>query len=221
MTTHIFKTNIFTAISLALLLTACQSTKTAPVDLGVGTQDGVQTDVAQGTIENGTIASAAPAASIVDTVTEPGRITDVELRAYCPKVDLREGTAFYRTYEKGGKETADDSKVIYQAALAETSRDCKYANGTLTMTVAVAGRVVPGPKGKAGTITMPIRVAVTRGEEVLYSKLSQQQVQIAESGATQFVFSDTEVSFPQPTSRNITVFVGYDEGPPAKTTAKK
>ena len=219
MTTYILKTNIFNAVGLALLLTACQSTKTAPVDLGVGTAEGVQTDVAQGTIASA--APAAPATSIVDSVTEPGRITDVELRAYCPKVDLREGTAFYRTYEKGGKETEDPSLVIYQAALAETSRDCQYANGTLTMTVAVAGRVVPGPKAKGGTITMPIRVAVTRGDEVLYSKLSTQEVQIAETGATQFVFKDTEVSFPQPTSRNITVFVGYDEGPPAKKIAKK
>ena len=204
------KTRILTALSIALFVSACQSTKTAPVDLGVGTADATQTEV----VSEGTLAAASP--SIVDTVTEPGRITDVELRAYCPKVDLREGTAFYRTYEKGGKETEDDTKVIYQAALAETSRDCKYSNGTLTMTVAASGRVVPGPKGKAGTITMPIRVAVTSGDEVLYSKLSQQEVQIAETGATQFVFTDAQVSFPQPTARNITVFVGYDEGPPAK-----
>jgi hypothetical protein len=206
------KTRILTSLALALLVSACQSTKTAPVDLGVGDAAGTQTDV----VAQGTVAAANPGTSIVDTVTEPGRITDVELRAYCPKVDLREGTAFYRTYEKGGKETEDPSLVIYQAALADTSRDCKYANGTLTMTVAAAGRVVPGPKGKAGTITMPIRVAVTRGDEVLYSKLSTQEVQIAETGATQFVFKDTEVSFPQPTSRNINVFIGYDEGPPAK-----
>ena len=201
------KTRILTAFALALLVSACQSTKTAPVDLGVGTGVDVVAD--------GTIAAATP--GVVDTGAEPGRITDVELRAYCPKVDLREGTAFYRTYEKGGRETEDANLVIYQAALSETSRDCKYENGTLTMTVAAAGRVVPGPKGKAGTITMPIRVAVTRGDEVLYSKLSTQEVQIAETGATQFVFKDTQVSFPQPTARNIQVFIGYDEGPPAKT----
>lgn len=203
------KAHILPALGLALLLGACQSTKTAPVDLGTGTAtDGTATDV----VAEGTVA----ASSVVDTVSEPGRITDVELRAYCPKVDLREGTAFYRTYEKGGNETEDATKVIYQAALAETSRDCKYANGIMTMTVAAAGRVVPGPKAKPGTITMPIRVAVVRGDEVLYSKLSQQDVQIGETGATQFVFKDDQVSFPQPTARNITVFVGYDEGAPAK-----
>ncbi len=205
------KAHILPALGLALLLGACQSTKTAPVDLGTGTATDV---VAEGTVA--APASGVAANSVVDTVSEPGRITDVELRAYCPKVDLREGTAFYRTYEKGGKETEDATKVIYQAALAETSRDCKYANGIMTMTVAAAGRVVPGPKAKPGTITMPIRVAVVRGDEVLYSKLSQQDVQIGETGATQFVFKDDQVSFPQPTARNITVFVGYDEGPPAK-----
>lgn len=207
------KTRSLAAFALALLVSACQSTKNAPVDLGV------ENSAASQVVVDGTAAatpSVAAAPSIVDTVSEPGRITDVELRAYCPRVDLREGTAFYRTYEKGGKETEDPSLVIYQAALAETSRDCKYANGMMTMTVAAAGRVVPGPKGKAGTIKMPIRVAVTRGTEVLYSNLSHLDVQIAESGATQFVFTDPLVSFPQPTARDITVFVGYDEGVPAQ-----
>jgi hypothetical protein len=177
-----------------LFLAACQSTANKPVDLGIGTPaDNAaqsQTDVA---------------------AVEPGRITDVELRAYCPRVSLRAGTNYYRTYEGGAEE--DPQAVIYQASLGETSRNCTYGNGMLNMTVAVAGRVVPGPKSREGQITMPIRVAVVQGDTVLYSQLHQHPVTVATTGATQFIFTDPAISIPQPNQTNIQVFIGYDEGP--------
>lgn len=140
------------------------------------------------------------------------RIKESELRAYCPQVVLREGTAFFNTYQGEGQD--DPAKLIYQASIADVTRSCTYGDGALTMNIAVAGKVVPGPAGAAGSITMPIRVAVTRGEEVLYSRLHQFPVAVGEgAGATQFVFNDPNVTFPTPTVRNIRVFAGYDEGP--------
>lgn len=140
------------------------------------------------------------------------KIRESELRAYCPQVMLREGTAFYNSYERGAEE--DPTKLVYQASIANVTRSCTYGEGTLTMNVAVAGKIVPGPVGAAGTVTMPIRVVVTRGEEVLYSQLHQFPVAVNDTtGATQFVFNDPNVTFPAPTSRSIRVFAGYDEGP--------
>jgi hypothetical protein len=140
-----------------------------------------------------------------------GQITADELRAYCPRVTLRSGTAFYNSYDRGFE--GDRTRIIYQASLNEVTRSCSYDGGTLTMTVAAAGRVVPGPVGRDGTISMPIRVAVVRGEEVLYSKLHTYQLPIIGSApATQFVFSDPAAVFPAPTARNVEVFVGFDEG---------
>jgi hypothetical protein len=205
-----FNPIIFAAFA-AVAVSACQSTKTEPVDLGVGTQASVESTVESGTLPPADANAAAASETSTLANVEPGRISDVEVRAYCPSVRLREGTNFYRTYDKGAQD--DPASVIYQAALGETTRSCTYNNGILGMTVAASGRIVPGPKGRAGTINMPIRVAVTRGDEVLYSKLHKQQVQISETGATQFVFTDAEVSFPQPTQRDITIFIGYDEGP--------
>jgi hypothetical protein len=184
----------FLIAAAASALTACQSTANKPVDLGLG-----------GAPDPASAASGQIAAA------EPGAITDVELRAYCPQVVLRAGTSSYRTHE--GQDEEDPSAVIYQAMISETSRACTYGNGMINMNVALAGRVVPGPKGREGQITMPIRVAVTRGDEVLYSQLHRHPVQVATGGATQFIFTDAAVTFPQPTQRNVTVFVGYDEGP--------
>ena len=186
---------IVAALAACLAFSACQSTKDGPVDLGIDSTAPAQ--------NAGTDVAAA----------DPGRITDVELRAFCPRVELREGTAFYNTYERGKKD--DRTAIIYQASIADTTRSCVYnTNDTVTMTVAAAGRVVPGPKGKDGAITMPIRVVVLQGNNVLYSQLHKQQVQISTAqGATQFVFTDPNVVIPKPTSTDYKVLVGYDEGP--------
>ncbi|MET3583261.1 hypothetical protein ABID19_006325 [Mesorhizobium robiniae] len=166
-----------------------------------------------------------------------------QLQAYCPKVTLRDGTAFFNTYAKGsqkpkkkaaaqdaeaaaldaGSEQQDDSaKIIYQASITDVTRDCSRANGSLSMKIAVAGKVVPGPMFSPGTITMPIRVAVMHGTEVLYSQLHQHQVQVTNpSSATQFVFTDSNVVVPEPTAQNYQAFAGYDEGPAKKTDRKK
>lgn len=148
-----------------------------------------------------------------------GKILASELLAYCPKVSLREGTAYYSTYAKGGEE--DKTKVIYQASITDVTRSCTRANGMLTVNVAVAGRVVPGPLGQAGTVTMPIRVVIVEGEQVLYSQLHQYQVAIGStSSATQFVFNDPNATVPNPSAANLQVFAGFDEGPPKKKPAE-
>lgn len=143
------------------------------------------------------------------------KVTEAELRGFCPRVTLRDGTSFFSTYARGGQD--DPTKVVYQASLSDVSRTCVTADGMLTMKVAVAGRVVPGPAFSPGTITMPIRIAVTRGSEVLYSQLHQHQVTVADaSSATLFVFNDPNVSFPLPPDRAVQVYAGFDDGPAKK-----
>jgi hypothetical protein len=138
-----------------------------------------------------------------------------ELLAYCPTVSLREGTAFFNTYAKGGD--GDPAKIVYQASISDVTRSCSRANGMLTIDVAVAGKVVPGPVGVTGTVTMPIRVVVVRDQEVLYTQLQKYPVAIDSVGAaTQFVFNDPNVTVPIPAGRDLQVFAGYDEGPPKK-----
>ncbi|RWA72683.1 hypothetical protein [Mesorhizobium sp.] len=176
-----------------------------------------------------------------------------QLRAYCPKVTLRDGTAFFNTYAKGAaakpkKKKADaaadaeaaaaaaaqtgpdgqpvdpnrdPAKIIYQASITDVTRDCTHENGQLTMKIAVAGKVVPGPLFAPGTVTMPIRVAVQHGPDVLYSQLHQYQVQVTDpSAATQFVFTDTNVVVPEPSATDYQAYAGYDENAPVATTDK-
>jgi hypothetical protein len=164
-----------------------------------------------------------------------GKVKMSDLTAYCPNITLRSGTAYFSTYAKAGKKvkktpdadapedvaadgTPDNSaNMIYQAAITDVTRDCSRNGGTLTMNVGVAGKVVPGPKGSPGTITMPIRVVVVHGSDVLYSQLHQYKLQVSDmSAATQFMFNDPNVVVPEPTAKDYQLFAGFDEGPPAK-----
>ncbi len=99
-------------VSLGLALSACNTSNPTAV---LGAAGKTNTDL------------AAPS----DTITES------ELRAFCPNVELREGTAFFTKYEKGGAPTdtteADKTKVIHQASLGEVTRSCTTAGETLTM----------------------------------------------------------------------------------------
>jgi hypothetical protein len=140
------------------------------------------------------------------------KVLESELRAYCPPIVLREGTAFFRTYAKGAKD--DPSKLIYQASISDVTRSCARSAGTMTINAAAAGRIITGPMGAPGSITMPIRVVVVKGDSVLYSQLHKYQVEVAAgSGATQFVFNDPNVVIPIPEPGTLQIYIGYDEGP--------
>jgi hypothetical protein len=147
------------------------------------------------------------------------RVLQSELTSFCPQVILREGTAFFTTYEKGGE--GDQARAIYQASIATVTRSCKRENGNVVMTVAAAGKVVPGPKANGRTISLPIRVAIAEGDNVIYSQLQQFQVTItAGQPATQFVFNDPNAAVPEAQVRAVQVFVGFDEGPPKQKKAE-
>lgn len=148
---------------------------------------------------------------------EEGKILASELLAYCPKVTLKEDTGYINNYVKGGE--GDPAKLTYQASISAVTRSCSRANGMLTMNVAVAGRVVPGPAGVSGAVTLPIRVVVLHGEEVQYSQLHNHQVTPSGGQVQQFVFNDPAVTVPNPTDQGLQVFAGFDAGPPKKKNA--
>lgn len=130
----------------------------------------------------------------------------------CPAVILREGTAYYTTYSKGGD--GDPAKVIHQASISDTTRQCRISGDQMVMTVVVSGRVVGGPQAKTGNVNLPFRVAVLNGENVLYSELQKHPVALVEGGpAQQFIYTNATVTFPASTSRTAKLYAGFDPGP--------
>ncbi|MCB1386391.1 MAG: hypothetical protein KDJ80_10690 [Nitratireductor sp.] len=137
-------------------------------------------------------------------------------RAFCPKTVLRAGTETYDVYpDKVKKEDEGSaSQLRFRSTITETARECNSAGGFLNIRVGVRGRYLSGPKGDTGAFTMPVRIAVTRGDEVLYSQLHQIPAQL-EPGRQNGTFSyvDNNVSIPKPDKENVMIYVGFDEGP--------
>ncbi len=135
------------------------------------------------------------------------------LSEYCPAVRIRAGTETFRVFPKGADKTNTDN-VRYQATITKVARECAYVGQNLTIKVGARGRVITGPDGNSGNITMPIRVAVTEGGETVYSKLYKPVETIAAGSTnTQFSFVDNDVVIPAPRNTNVRVYIGFDEGP--------
>lgn len=127
----------------------------------------------------------------------------------CPPVGLREGTAFYRTYSGGD---GDAANIVHQASIADVTRQCTLSGGELVVNVVAGGRLITGPKGSPGAVEMPIRVVAMRGDQVLYSELTNYSTTM-DSSSDQFLFDAPDVRLPADTAEDVRMFVGFDEGP--------
>lgn len=180
----------FLGISLLAIAAGCSQTD-KPTDLGVTSDP-----------------------SGVETAAQ--RQTQVAvIQGSCPQVYLRDGTAVLQRYGKGAKD--DPQNLLYQVTLADTTRQCVLNESQLVMTVMVQGRVVSGPAGSSGTVTVPIRVSVLDGSNTLYSELVQYPVTIpADTGAGQFIFTQGNVAIPGGSGGFTKVYVGFEDGPAKK-----
>ena len=124
----------------------------------------------------------------------------------CPSVDIMEGAAAYRI--------ASGTGVAHQASLTDVARECVVTGNQVRMKIGVQGRMLLGANGKPGTYTVPVRIAIKRGNTVVVSRASRVAVTVPanEAGTT---FTHVEENLMMPVSeRDISdeydVFVGFD-----------
>ena len=181
------------AILLAALLAGCNSAGTNNVENTLDVSNGSQSG---------------------SNVPAPDELQDP--RAYCPQTVLRAGTETFDVYPEGVKKEDEGatSQLRFRATISEVARECNTAGAFLNIRVGVRGRFLSGPSGEPGSYTMPLRVAVTQGEDVLYSQLHQIPAEILPGKLNgTFSYVDNNVSIPKPKEKNVVVYVGYDEGP--------
>ncbi len=183
---------LFSASVLALL-TGCST-------LGIGGSSDKQpaTDV--------TVAPQAGAASA------PSTSTGAYVVGKCPQAVIRDEDSVYRTYAKGAKD--DASKLAYQASLAQATRQCSSDGTSLGIHVVAQGRLVAGPMGSSGKVTLPIHVAVMDNDKALYSKTINFVAEIPPGETTaQFLFTDDDIQVAGGSGGFTIVQIGFDQGP--------
>lgn len=139
----------------------------------------------------------------------------------CPPVDIAENGAAVRV---GGPENAS---VRYQFNIGETARECDPAGpGQAAIKVGIAGEVVIGPAGAAGTYSIPLRVTVTNlaDKKPLFSQTYQVQATTDGVQAGQFRIVTEPIQVPLTTLQLADVYsitVGFEGGAPAPAKARR
>jgi len=130
----------------------------------------------------------------------------------CPQAVIRDEDSVYRTYAKGAKD--DASQLIYQASLAQATRQCTTDGTSLGINVVAQGRLVAGPMGSSGKVTLPIHVAVMDNDNALYSKTIMYTAEIPPGETTaQFLFTDNDIQVAGGSGGFTIVQIGFDQGP--------
>jgi hypothetical protein len=130
----------------------------------------------------------------------------------CPEVTVAGGGAALRV---GGPENAS---VRYQFNIGDTARQCDPAGpGQATLKIGVAGAVVMGPAGAAGTFNAPLKINVTRANDntPVFSQTYRVEATTNGVAAGSFRVVTDPISLPMPTLQLADVYlitVGFEGG---------
>jgi hypothetical protein len=133
----------------------------------------------------------------------------------CPTVEIRQGAS---TFAQSAADNGSAALSLrYQANFVRGARECAVRGGNVTMKVGIEGRLILGPAGAPGTMTLPVRLAVVReGVEpkTVWTKFYTVPVTVP-PGESNVLFTHVEedLSFPMPPASEFdeyVIYVGFD-----------
>jgi hypothetical protein len=127
----------------------------------------------------------------------------------CPPIRIRPGSEAMFYYANG--RVGDARSLQYQGVIDETSRNCVVSNGLITVNMGIVGRVLLGPVGNQTSINAPIRFAVEREGQAVFSEKYTIPVAItAPARSAEFVKVIENVAIPYLGGDEIVIWVGFD-----------
>ena len=130
----------------------------------------------------------------------------------CPEVTIADSGAALRV---GG---ADNASVRYQFNIGDTARQCDPAGpGQAAIKIGVAGEVVMGPAGSAGTFSAPVKITVTQvgNDKPVFSQTYRAEATTDGVKAGQFRIVTDPINVPMPTLQLADLYsitVGFENG---------
>lgn len=83
----------------------------------------------------------------------------MEVSPGCPQFLPATQDNFLTIYEPG--RAGDGLAIMHRGEITKTARECALQSGFVTVKFGFAGRILLGPKGKPGVLTLPVTVFVT------------------------------------------------------------
>lgn len=127
----------------------------------------------------------------------------------CPPIRVRAGSEVMYYY--AGGRVGDARALQYQGVIDESSRNCVVSNGLITVNMGVVGRILLGPAGNQTSVNAPIRFAVERNGQAIFSEKYTIPVALTPPAqSAEFVKVIDNVAIPYLGGEEITIWVGFD-----------
>lgn len=91
-----------------------------------------------------------------------------EVAAGCPRVTVAPRGNYVTIYEPG--RTGDGLAIMHRGEITKTARECEIQPGFVTVKFGFSGKVLLGPKGVPGNVTLPVNVTVTDAKRAQITK---------------------------------------------------
>lgn len=151
--------------------------------------------------------------------TDTGSISNAgttELAFGCPRFQVWTRDGFLTVYEQG--RVGDGLAVMHRGEISKTARECHIEGNRITVKYGFSGRVLLGPKGRNGVVTMPLNVFVADAKrEKVVNDPVQVRVDVAVDKPIGYFSVVRTVTFTVPEGSRpaeFELFVGFDRNVP-------
>lgn len=103
----------------------------------------------------------------------------------CPEIVVRQNEVYYDFYAPNALH--DPKNVRYQAVISKKARQCDFRPDYIAIKLGFAGRVLVGPAGGPGEVTLPVRAEFAgKGDKVVWTKTYKIKVTLPPNSESQF-----------------------------------
>ena len=149
--------------------------------------------------------------------TETGSTSSLgEVAHGCPRFQVWSREGYVTIYEPG--RVGDGLAVMHRGEITQTARECQIEQGRVIVKYGFSGRVLLGPKGRSGRVSLPLNVFVTdaKREKISADKLKV-DVDVVLDKPIGYFSVVRSISFPIPEGSRpgeYEVHVGFDRNAP-------
>lgn len=134
----------------------------------------------------------------------------------CPRFGVWPRDHHVTIYETG--RAGDGLGVMHRGEITQTARECHMEGNRVTVKYGFSGRVLLGPRGKTGTVSLPVNIIVTDAKrEKIQADKGNVDVSISLDKPIGYFSAVKTVSFPVPEGTRpgeFEIFVGFDQKAP-------
>ncbi len=145
-----------------------------------------------------------------------GTISTGEIAHGCPRFQVWPRESNVTIYEPG--RSGDGLGIMHRGEITKTARECQVEAGKVTVKYGFSGRVLLGPRGKSGNVTLPLNVYVTDSKrEKLQTERLKVDVGLAVENPIGYFSAVRTVTFAIPEGARpgeYEVYVGFDRNVP-------